>query len=338
MAQTSPSTALVFTPADDRQVADILDCLADPDMTLAGVAERHNTTFQALALWLTRPDVAPKIRAIEGAFATITRLRVADALPAVAQTLVEVVRDAQGELDHVPLNPRSLRHLEQRTRARETARKACALLVRLARFTGGPTPERRPRPSSQAGDETPSPSSSSSSTSTPEGRCEAHGRVSSWQPPRHASEQDEPDLDEVIAELRSMGFTIEHPRYRPGEGRRHAGDEPSSHLPSSPPSTATPEGPCEAHPRVSPSPDSPPFTDSPHAQTPAHQSHSSHQSHQSHSSAPNPTPGRESTVREVVLTIDAKSRPADADTTSKRNRRTHDPQPRRPTDHPRAPT
>lgn len=213
LAQLAP-----FSPADERQIADVISCLGDPDHTLASIAQRHNTSLHALTQWMARPEIAARLDAFEGAFARAVRLQVADHLPAVASALVEVVRDAQEELAHIPQNPHSVRHLEQRTRARESCRKTGLLLIRLARFTGGPAPAPRPKPTLPA--PTPTPPTDSSTASHPQ---------PTWQPPQHPTPREKPTLDEVLAELRSLGFIIQHPKHH------HAGDEAPPQAPPPPP-------------------------------------------------------------------------------------------------------
>ena len=200
MTQTAAPAFVPFTPADERQTADVLSCLGDPDLTLADAAHRHNTTLAALTLWMAQPEIAARLDALESAFARKTRLGVADALPGVASTLVEIVRDTLDELTHIPKNPHSTRSLEQRSRARESGRKAAALLLRLATFRGGPAPLPR----------------------VPRDRTSADPL-----PPRQT-----PTLEDNLDRLTRVGVTIAR---QAGDER-----PPEPPLPCPPPSTANP--------------------------------------------------------------------------------------------------
>ena len=263
-----------FNPTDERQIADVISCLGDPEHSLASVAERHNTSIQALTLWMQQPEIAARLDALESAFARMLRIQVADALPSVVNTLVEIVRDTLDELAHIPKNPHSVRALEQRSRARETGRKAAHLLVRLARFSGGPP--RSPRPKSTL--PTPSPTTPHPETtpSQPEPQPQQH---QPWSPPE-PKRRELPSLEEVVTELRSMGFIIEHPRWKGDEPPSQAGDETPS--PSSSFFSST------SNPRVS-------FSPSP----------------SSLNNTPSPTSPNSTDDPRIVLTIDSPSRPAD---------------------------
>ncbi|MBX3357913.1 MAG: hypothetical protein KF745_05750 [Phycisphaeraceae bacterium] len=131
--------AITFSPSPDR-IDSILDALADPDVTLREVAEIHSTTLEALTLFITRPDIAERLRLIESAVAHRTRLIAVNFLPSVVKTLNRILDEHNAEESHVPIPATNLRALEYRRRARETARRAASLLLRLSRFSPGAAP------------------------------------------------------------------------------------------------------------------------------------------------------------------------------------------------------
>ncbi|CAG0976829.1 hypothetical protein PHYC_01548 [Phycisphaerales bacterium] len=86
MSNPSP---IPFTPADPAR---LFDHLLDPHLSLHDLATRHNTTIQALSLFLARPEIHAQVEALDNFAATRTRL-VADAqLPLVAGILTDVLR------------------------------------------------------------------------------------------------------------------------------------------------------------------------------------------------------------------------------------------------------
>jgi hypothetical protein len=130
----SVQPAAAFAPPESA-IAAILGDLADPDLSLRDVAEANNTTLDALALFLARPDMAERLEAIESLAARRARLIATLSLDKLAATLARIIEETDAELAHVPVNPKSLPALEQRRRTRETARRAGALLLRIARFS-----------------------------------------------------------------------------------------------------------------------------------------------------------------------------------------------------------
>lgn len=237
-------TSAIFTPADEQQADEVLACLADPDCSLSAIARRCNTTVPALTAWMTRPEIAARLDALESALARRLRLQVADTLPAVAHALTQILRDALNELTHPASDSTSTpRTPEQRHRTRESARKAASLLVRLATFRGGPAPQPRPR-------RDPGPTNDNNTSDDA---------------PR---QRQAPPLEDQLNRLAAMGLHIElYPS--------HAGDEAPPQPPAPSTSTPTPEGRCAAHPRVSPSPEPPHLDAPPRASSPSHRSHQS---------------------------------------------------------------
>lgn len=119
---------LPFEPSGEKADA-LIQWLGSPDVTLRDVAEMHEVSVEALALWMTRPEVVGRLRRIESAATRRTRLIAANYLPAVANMLHAMI-----------INHESREHSSEQLResARETAKSAAALLMRLAKEAGGP--------------------------------------------------------------------------------------------------------------------------------------------------------------------------------------------------------
>ncbi len=119
---------LPFEPSGEKADA-LIQWLGSPDVTLRDVAEMHEVSVEALALWMARPEVAGRLRRIESAVTRRTRLIAANYLPAVANMLHAMI-----------INHESREHSSEQPResARETAKSAAALLMRLAKEAGGP--------------------------------------------------------------------------------------------------------------------------------------------------------------------------------------------------------
>jgi hypothetical protein len=139
---------LPFTPSDQTAAA-ILDDFAAQDLTLRGIADKHDTTLEALTLWLARPDIAQRLVALESACAARARLVVANNLAAIANKLLHLLDEAK--LDHESIHrvPATTHHaFSARMQSRESARKTANLLLRIARYTplNNTTPPTSPSP------------------------------------------------------------------------------------------------------------------------------------------------------------------------------------------------
>src|SRR6185295_1999989 len=114
-----------FSPAPD-QIDTIIHELCDPTRSMLDIADIRGTTIAGLSVWMTRPEIAERLSALESAIARRTRLVAACHLPASIEALSQIVSGYIDEETHVPISPNTM--------ARETARKASFLLIRLARF------------------------------------------------------------------------------------------------------------------------------------------------------------------------------------------------------------
>ncbi|MFA6046351.1 MAG: hypothetical protein WC718_15310 [Phycisphaerales bacterium] len=135
------ATFTPFTPSP-ALAAQVIDALGSPDNTLRDVAADFSTTLEALTLWMTRPDIAARLDAIQSAVTRRTRLMATNFLPGVVRLLNSIIdhyHEDEHEREPQPLAPEPRRH-------RENARKAAALLIRLAKLTGTPSPREHPNP------------------------------------------------------------------------------------------------------------------------------------------------------------------------------------------------
>ena len=110
----------------------LINDLADPNMTLGDVAYLHDLSLENLTLWIVRPDITERLKALTDSIYLRVRLAAITHLATTVNALNTMIGAYIDEERHAPVNPSSIQDREQRRRARETARKAVALLSRLA--------------------------------------------------------------------------------------------------------------------------------------------------------------------------------------------------------------
>jgi len=138
------SPAILFSPSPE-QLDRLVDDLTSPDLNLREIALQHGTTMEGLSLWMTSPEARERLGRIQGACAFRARFSATALLPAVVDVLRSILSEHAGEEAHIHADRNSFASLEQRRRGRETARKAAAMLLRIARFDPDkPTPRSRP--------------------------------------------------------------------------------------------------------------------------------------------------------------------------------------------------
>ncbi len=152
---TREPASLDFDPGE-QQAADILEQLVSPHCSLSSLAAAHGTSFQALTLWLTRPDIAARIDAVENVCARRVRVVAVNHLSHCVEVTSRILKYADWEESHVVYPPNSAKHNEQRRRTRETALRAARTLIQLANFTPGQRNSRGPKLTPR-NSETPSP-------------------------------------------------------------------------------------------------------------------------------------------------------------------------------------
>ncbi|MBL8876246.1 MAG: hypothetical protein JNM86_10665 [Phycisphaerae bacterium] len=122
----APPTFLpAFHPGDSLAAAVLTD-LADPARSFLSVARAHNTSPEALSLWLTSPEISERIASMRSAAAIRTRWLAGDHLPSCAELALRIVRTALAS-PNLPMPDSALR--------------AVNVLLRLASFD----PNARPR-------------------------------------------------------------------------------------------------------------------------------------------------------------------------------------------------
>jgi hypothetical protein len=123
----------------------LINDLADPTMTLGDVAYLHDLSLENLTLWIVRPDITERLKALTDSIYLRVRLAAITHLATTVNVLNTMIGAYIDEERTVPVNPTSIQDREQRRRARETARKAVALLSRLAHL-----PSQRREPSANS--------------------------------------------------------------------------------------------------------------------------------------------------------------------------------------------
>ncbi|GJQ28461.1 MAG: hypothetical protein HBSAPP03_03450 [Phycisphaerae bacterium] len=138
-ASTPAPTFPPFTP--DPATADaILRDLGDPDLSFRAVAELRGTSLEALAAWFARPDIAQRAAQIESAIARRARFVAIASLTTAAKAMQTILADfldgVHLRVDDPDAHPGlpAPRNTELLRRQAETARKAAAILLRIARF------------------------------------------------------------------------------------------------------------------------------------------------------------------------------------------------------------
>ncbi len=130
-------TTISFNPDPATADAILQSIAAEYSLSLTDIAAQHNTTIEVLTAWLTREDIDERLSAIESACARRARLTAANHLPAVAHVAKQALEEASDVL-RLPPDYRTHHSIALRIRATESARRAAALLLRIANFIPGP--------------------------------------------------------------------------------------------------------------------------------------------------------------------------------------------------------
>lgn len=150
------SPPITFSPPDS-QVPVILRGLASPSLSLAEVAAQHNTSTEALSLWMLTPAIREQLESTDSISTWRTRLiaksQLSKAIGACTEILAEFHADrvvsrtaASLSSSHPPsdiplaTSPDSLRASVVRVRACECARKSAAFIFQLSRLSETPGP------------------------------------------------------------------------------------------------------------------------------------------------------------------------------------------------------
>ena len=122
----------------------ILSNIASPDYTIALVAQRANTSIESLTLWLTRPDIAARLDAIESVYSRKARLDVATHTGAIIHACHMVIGFYTEAANHVHIHDHDHRGHEIATRKASNALLASRILIHLGKHH---SPRSTPRPS-----------------------------------------------------------------------------------------------------------------------------------------------------------------------------------------------
>lgn len=156
----STRTSLIFSPTPEVAHAVFTD-IADPDLSLRQVAQRHNTTLPALSAWLTTDEARAHFTNLSEAAAARTRTLADTQMVGAVAVASTVLHEAHALLRtgprppdpaaHPELSPDEiLRAFEARRRLCESARRASNHMLRLARYrpdlSTTPPPPRTQRP------------------------------------------------------------------------------------------------------------------------------------------------------------------------------------------------
>jgi hypothetical protein len=177
-----PSSKSISFAPPESQINAILLALIDPARSFDAVAQAHNTTADALSLWLIRPDVAERFRLHESAVISRLHLIAAHTLTTALQAVSRILTEFNNRPACPPSAPHSalgsqasaspsppessLSDQLASAQAATTACRAAALLLRFARFTAAPITPRTPAPST--------PRASASATHAPASSATPH--------------------------------------------------------------------------------------------------------------------------------------------------------------------
>lgn len=126
-----PTFLRAFHPGDSLAAAVLTD-LADPTQSFLSVAKAHNTSPEALSLWLIRPEINERIASLRSAAAIRTRWLAGDHLPSCAELASRIVRTVLAS-PNLPVPDAALR--------------AVNVLLRLASFDPNARPRSTPKQS-----------------------------------------------------------------------------------------------------------------------------------------------------------------------------------------------
>ncbi len=126
---------LFFNPDPDTE-DQIFRAFDDPNASLVTIAVEHNTTVEGLSAWMARPDIAQRLHHLKTAAADFISLTSTTRLIHARNALTVILCEYTDAACHkAGLEEGRGSHPGEHTRRdRETARKACHLLMRLANF------------------------------------------------------------------------------------------------------------------------------------------------------------------------------------------------------------
>ena len=138
---TSAYPSPVFAPTPDLHDLALRE-LTDPTQSLCDVAETLHITVSALALWMAKPEIAEQLDAVDSAAARQARSCATHHLPRAVDALVMILQAYTGH-ERTSLPKPGTPAFENLRHHREGARRAAALLHRIANFHPSPPRPRR---------------------------------------------------------------------------------------------------------------------------------------------------------------------------------------------------
>ncbi|MBS0197575.1 MAG: hypothetical protein JSR77_12545 [Planctomycetes bacterium] len=139
-----PSVPTPFAPSP-AQVEELLVALTNPESSLSDVAVEFRTTLPALVGWLNLPEAQERLSNIADRATQHARFVANNHLIRVLNAALRIVETYEAIEKRVAVNLSSLSHIENRRRAAETARRAGALVLRIARLPNFSAAIRPPR-------------------------------------------------------------------------------------------------------------------------------------------------------------------------------------------------
>ncbi|MGH7244864.1 MAG: hypothetical protein ACREJD_15730 [Phycisphaerales bacterium] len=120
----------VFSPAP-QHIPAILQLLRDPSLSLIEVAQRAQTSLDALTLWIAQPEIAEQLDRYECACVRRTSLIVADLLPSCVAIVRAMIADIHEEAKRTPADAANPKSQATKRAARQLALGAIRLLMQL---------------------------------------------------------------------------------------------------------------------------------------------------------------------------------------------------------------
>ncbi len=175
----------------------IISGIADPDESIGSVAAKAHTSIEALTLWLTKPDIAARLDAMESVIARKARLDVASYTGAIVHACSTAIKYYAEAMNHRHVADHDHRGHDILVREASNALLASRILLHLRKHYA----EASPRPPRQSPAPLPSsPSPAPAHTPTPPSSTESHGGRFTILPPL-------PDLTFNLHDARESNHT-----------------------------------------------------------------------------------------------------------------------------------
>ncbi|HVU63262.1 MAG TPA: hypothetical protein VHC70_04760 [Phycisphaerales bacterium] len=257
----------IFFNPDLETSARIIQALLSPNNSLAGIARDHATTLEALSTWMARPDIAQRIHHMKRAAAVQHSLTATFQLAHAVKALVIILQEYCDAACHEAglKAGRGSSPDEHNRRDRETARKACQLLARLAHFDQTIRPPRSPRENILTPDHIPSifPTSNGDTArgfaEMPQNPGGHAGAPDAPPPPAHPLPEEDPQalltqITDLLAHLRNNPLTPSTPPAASEPAAAPSSDNPP------PPASAPPSETSDLKLEIAPAPPTTPTT------------------------------------------------------------------------------